>query len=63
MAQGVKMGFFAQHGKFSEGSGKKYSVAEAGIYACALIDCELVQNKSFASSCTPRPTTATKSLS
>ena len=41
------MGFFAQHGKFSEGSGKKYSVAEAGIYACALIDCELVQNKSF----------------
>ena len=41
------MGFFAQHGKFSEGSGKKYSVAEAGIYACALIDCEAVQGKSF----------------
>ena len=41
------MGFFAQHGKFSEGSGKKYSVAEAGIYACSLIDCEAVQGKSF----------------
>jgi len=41
------MGFFAQHGKFSEGSGKKYSVAEQGIYICALIDCEAVQGKSF----------------
>jgi hypothetical protein len=41
------MGFFAQHGKFSEGSGKKYSVAEAGIYVCALIDCEATQGKSF----------------
>jgi uncharacterized Fe-S cluster-containing protein len=41
------MGFFAQHGKFSEGSGKKYSVAEQGIYICALIDCEAVQGKSL----------------
>jgi len=41
------MGFFAQHGKFSEGSGKKFSVAEQGIYICALIDCEAVQGKSF----------------
>lgn len=41
------MGFFAQHGKYSEGSGKKYSVAEQGIYICALIDCEAVQGKSF----------------
>lgn len=41
------MGFFAQHGKFSEGSGKKYSVAEQGIYICALIDCEAVQGKTF----------------
>jgi hypothetical protein len=41
------MGFFAQHGKFSEGGGKKYSVAEQGIYICALIDCEAVQGKSF----------------
>ena len=41
------MGFFAQHGKFSEGSGKKYSVAGQGIYICALIDCEAVQGKSF----------------
>ena len=41
------MGFFAQHGKFSEGSGKKYSVAEQGIYICALIDCEATQGKSF----------------
>ena len=41
------MGFFAQHGKFSEGSGKKYSVAEAGIYVCALIDVEATQGKSF----------------
>ena len=45
--KGETMGFFAQHGKFSEGSGKKYSVAEAGIYACALIDCEATQGKSF----------------
>ena len=41
------MGFFAQHGKFSEGSGKKYSVAEQGIYTCALIDVEATQGKSF----------------
>ena len=41
------MGFFAQHGKFSEGSGKKYSVAEQDIYICALIDCEATQGKSF----------------
>jgi hypothetical protein len=41
------MGFFAQHGKFSEGGGKKYSVAEQGIYICALIDCEATQGKSF----------------
>ena len=41
------MGFFAQHGKYSEGSGKKFSVAEQGIYICALIDCEAVQGKSF----------------
>jgi hypothetical protein len=41
------MGFFAQHGKFSEGGGKKFSVAEQGIYACALIDCEATQGKSF----------------
>jgi hypothetical protein len=41
------MGFFAQHGKFSEGSGKKYSVAEAGIYVCALVDVEATQGKSF----------------
>ena len=48
VAQGVKMGFFAQHGKFSAGSGKKYSVTELqGTYICALIDCEAVQGKSF----------------
>jgi hypothetical protein len=48
VAQGVKMGFFAQHGKFSAGSGKKYSVTELqGTYICALIDCEVVQVKSF----------------
>jgi hypothetical protein len=47
VAQGVTMGFFAQHGKFSEGGGKKFSVAEQGIYACALIDCEATQGKSF----------------
>jgi hypothetical protein len=47
VAQGVTMGFFAQHGKFSEGGGKKYSVAEQGIYICALIDCEATQGKSF----------------
>jgi hypothetical protein len=42
------MGFFAQHGKFSAGSGKKHSVAELqGTYICALIDCEAVQVKSF----------------
>ena len=42
------MGFFAQHGKFSAGSGKKYSVTELqGTYICALIDCEAVQVKSF----------------
>jgi len=41
------MGFFAQHTTFSEGSGKKFSTAEAGIYACALIDVEAVQSKSF----------------
>ena len=42
------MGFFAQHGKYSEGSRKKYSVAELqGTYICALIDCEAVQGKSF----------------
>jgi hypothetical protein len=41
------MGFFAQHGKFSEGSGKKYSVAEAGIYVCALMFCDATQGKSF----------------
>jgi hypothetical protein len=42
------MGFFAQHGKYSEGSGKKHSVAELqGTYICALIDCEAVQGKSF----------------
>lgn len=41
------MGFFAQHTTFSEGSGKKYSTAEAGIYACALVDVEAVQSKSF----------------
>ena len=41
------MGFFAQHGKYSEGSGKKHSVAELqGTYICALIDCEAVQGKS-----------------
>lgn len=41
------MGFFAQHGKFSSNSGKKYSVAELqGTYICALIDCEAVL-KSF----------------
>ncbi len=28
VAQGEVKGFFAQHGKFSAGSGKKYSVAE-----------------------------------
>jgi len=43
-----RMGFLAQHGKFSAGSGKKYSVAELqGTYICALIDCEAVQGKSF----------------
>jgi hypothetical protein len=47
VAQGVTMGFFAQHGKYSEGGGKKYSVAEQGIYICALIDCEATQGKSF----------------
>ena len=41
------MGFFAQHTTFSEGSGKKYSTAEAGIYVCALVDVEAVQSKSF----------------
>jgi hypothetical protein len=42
------MGFFAQHGKFSAGNGKKHSVAELqGTYICALIDCEAVQVKSF----------------
>ncbi len=41
------MGFFAQHTTFNEGSGKKYSTAEAGIYACALVDVEAVQSKSF----------------
>ena len=42
------MGFFAQHGKFSAGSGKKYSVAKLqGTYICALIDCEVVQVKSL----------------
>ena len=41
------MGFFAQHGKYSEGSRKKHSVAELqGTYICALIDCEAVL-KSF----------------
>jgi len=44
VAQGVKMGFFAQHGKLSV---KKYSVTELqGTYICALIDCEAVL-KSF----------------
>jgi len=48
VAQGEVKGFFAQHGKFSAGSGKKYSVAELqGTYICALIDCEAVQVKSF----------------
>jgi len=43
-----RMGFFTQHGKFSAGSGKKYSVAELqGTYICALIDCEAVQGKSL----------------
>ena len=46
-SRSLVMGFFAQHGKFSEGSGKKFSVAEQGIYICALIDCEAVQGKSF----------------
>jgi len=41
------MGFFAQHTTFNEGSGKKFSTAEAGIYACALVDVEAVQSKSF----------------
>jgi len=41
------MGFFAQHTTFSEGSGKKYSTAEAGIYACALVYVGAVQSKSF----------------
>ena len=46
VAQGVKMGFFAQHGKFSAGSGKKHSAAQLqGTYICALIDCEVVQGK------------------
>jgi hypothetical protein len=48
VAQGVKMGFFAQHGKLSAVSGKKYSVTELqGTHICALIDCEAVQVKSF----------------
>ena len=48
VAQGETMGFFAQHGKFSAGSGKKHSVSELqGTYICALIDCEAVQVKSF----------------
>jgi hypothetical protein len=48
VAKGETMGFFAQHGKFSAVSGKKYSVAELqGTYICALIDCEAVQVKSF----------------
>ena len=41
------MGFFAQHGSFSEGTGRKFSVAESGVYICALIDIEAVQGKSF----------------
>ena len=41
------MGFFAQHGSYSEGTGKKFSVAESGVYICALIDIEAVQGKSF----------------
>ena len=41
------MGFFAQHGSYSEGPGKKFSVAESGVYICALIDIEAVQGKSF----------------
>ena len=41
------MGFFAQHGSYSEGNGKRFAVAEAGIYTCALIDIEAVQGKSF----------------
>ena len=42
------MGFFAQHGKFSAGSGKKRSIAQLqGTYICALIDCEVVQGKSL----------------
>jgi hypothetical protein len=41
------MGFFAQHGSYSEGNGKKFAVAEAGIYTCALVDIEAVQGKSF----------------
>ena len=42
------MGFFAQHGKLSAVSGKKYSVHELqGTHICALIDCEAVQVKSF----------------
>jgi len=41
------MGFFAQHGSYAEGSGKRFAVAEAGIYTCALIDIEAIQGKSF----------------
>ena len=41
------MGFFAQHGSFSEGTGRKFSVAESGVYICALIDIEAIQGKSF----------------
>ena len=39
----LEMGFFAQHGSFSEGTGRKFSVAESGVYICALIDIEAVQ--------------------
>jgi hypothetical protein len=42
-----RMSFFKDHGKYSEGSDKKYSVAEAGIYVCALIDVEAIQGKNF----------------
>ena len=41
------MGFFAQHGSYSEGTGRKFSVAESGVYICSLIDIEAVQGKSF----------------
>lgn len=41
------MGFFTQHGSYSEGTGRKFSVAESGVYICSLIDIEAVQGKSF----------------